>query len=513
MASPITPFSIKAPGFYGLNLQDAAVDLDPGYALVADNVVIDQSGRIGSRSGWLPVNTTNADLGTADVTCIGELVENSGTVTIMAAGNGYLFTGTGATLTTLTYGGGGVAPVITDNNWQFVSFNGLGIFFQRGYDTLIYEPAVSTTTFRRMSERSGYTGTMPLANTGIAAFGRIWCADTTSDKNTVTWSDTLSPHKWTAGTSGSLNLFGVWPNGGDTIIALGAHNGRLIIFGYNQTLIYSGAAAPSTMTLDDALSNVGCIARDTVQNIGEDIIFLSATGVRGVARTVADKSAPLKEFSAHIRDSLRTYIDFDTLSDVKSVYSRTNAFYLLTFPASFITYCFDFRSLLADGSARATTWSGTASTAFLETKSRQLYLGKPGYVAEYTGYLDNTDAYRMSYYTTWIDFGDPSRASILKKMLVTLVGEISQAIVYKWSFDYSGVFRSASNTLSGLSNIAQYGIGEYGVSEYTSGDLVVIAQINGGGSGKVIQFGIEADINSHKVSVQRMDIYTKNGKL
>jgi hypothetical protein len=513
MASPIAPFSIKAPGFYGLNLQDASVDLDAGYALIAENVVIDHSGRIGSRNGWLPVNTTNTDLGSANITCIGELVENSGTITILAAGNGFLFTGTGSTLTTLTYGGGGVAPVITANNWQFVSFNGLGIFFQSAHDTLIYEPAVSTTTFRRMSERTGYTGTIPLANTAIAAYGRIWCADTTSDKNTVTWSDTLSPHKWTAGTSGSLDLYGVWPNGGDTIVALGAHNGKLIIFGYNQTLIYSGASAPSTMILDDTLSNVGCIARDTVQNIGEDIVFLSATGLRGVARTVADKSAPLKEFSAHVRDSLRTYIDFDTLSDVKSVYSRTNAFYLLTFPASFITYCFDFRSLLQDGSARVTTWSDINPTAFLEAKSRVLYLGQAGYVGEYTGYLDNAATYRISYYTTWIDFGEASRTSILKKILVTLAGSISQPVVYKWSFDYSGVFRSASNTLSGLSNIAQYGIGEYGIAQYTTGDLVVVSQINGGGSGKVIQFGIESDINGSKISIQRMDIYTKNGKL
>jgi hypothetical protein len=294
---------------------------------------------------------------------------------------------------------------------------------------------------------------------------------------------------------------------------LGAHNGKLIIFGYNQTLIYSGASAPSTMILDDTLSNVGCIARDTVQNIGEDIVFLSATGLRGVARTVADKSAPLKEFSAHVRDSLRTYIDFDTLSDVKSVYSRTNAFYLLTFPASFITYCFDFRSLLQDGSARVTTWSDINPTAFLEAKSRVLYLGQAGYVGEYTGYLDNAATYRISYYTTWIDFGEASRTSILKKILVTLAGSISQPVVYKWSFDYSGVFRSASNTLSGLSNIAQYGIGEYGIAQYTTGDLVVVSQINGGGSGKVIQFGIESDINGSKISIQRMDIYTKNGKL
>ena len=149
----------------------------------------------------------------------------------------------------------------------------------------------------------------------------------------------------------------------------------------------------------------------------------------------------------------------------------------------------------------------------METKSRKLYLGKPGYVAEYTGYLDNTAIYRMSYYTTWMDFGEPVKTSIVKKTMVTVAGKKGQSIVYKWAFDYSGTFRAAATTLGGPTGNAEYAIAEYGISEYTSGDLVVVSQINCGGSGKVIQFGIESDINGYQISIQRMDIYTKDGKL
>jgi hypothetical protein len=42
MAQPIQTFSITAPGFYGLNSQDSSLDLASGFALVANNCVIDQ---------------------------------------------------------------------------------------------------------------------------------------------------------------------------------------------------------------------------------------------------------------------------------------------------------------------------------------------------------------------------------------------------------------------------------------------------------------------------------------
>jgi len=34
--------------------------------------------------------------------------------------------------------------------------NGINYFFQSGHDHLIFDPAVSTTTYRRVSEKTGY---------------------------------------------------------------------------------------------------------------------------------------------------------------------------------------------------------------------------------------------------------------------------------------------------------------------------------------------------------------------
>ncbi len=44
--------SIAAPAFYGLNTQESGVTLQEGFALQADNCVIDKFGRLGARKGW-----------------------------------------------------------------------------------------------------------------------------------------------------------------------------------------------------------------------------------------------------------------------------------------------------------------------------------------------------------------------------------------------------------------------------------------------------------------------------
>jgi hypothetical protein len=106
MAQAIQTFSISAPGFYGLNTQDSPLDLASGFALVATNCVIDQYGRIGSRKGFVRLNSSSGNLGANDVGVIHELVQTDGTLTVLFAGNNKLFKlGTSNAVTELTYGG------------------------------------------------------------------------------------------------------------------------------------------------------------------------------------------------------------------------------------------------------------------------------------------------------------------------------------------------------------------------------------------------------------------------
>ena len=379
MAEALTVSSISAPGFFGLNTQDSPLDLAAGYALVATNCIIDQYGRVGSRKGWARVNSSSGNLGSNDVKVIHELVQTDGTLTVLFAGNNKLFKlGASNVVTELTYGGGGTAPTITASNWQCASLNGITYFFQSGYNPLIYDPAVSTTTYRRVSEKTGYAGTVPDADICISAFGRLWAANTTVNNSTVYFSDLISGHVWSTGTAGSLNVNNVWPNGADQITGLAAHNGFLFIFGKRQILVYSGATSPSTMTLSDTVEGIGCIARDSIQVTSTDVLFLSNSGIRSLMRTIQEKSAPERDLSKNIRNDLMTTIAGETLTNVKSVYSERDAFYLLSTPSTKSVWCFDTKAYLQDGSARVTTWDSIEPTAFLSRRDGSLYIGKNG---------------------------------------------------------------------------------------------------------------------------------------
>jgi len=52
MVAPLRTASISAPGFFGLNTMDSEVTLNQNYARSAENCIIDEGGRLGSRLGW-----------------------------------------------------------------------------------------------------------------------------------------------------------------------------------------------------------------------------------------------------------------------------------------------------------------------------------------------------------------------------------------------------------------------------------------------------------------------------
>jgi len=511
MAEQLLTTTIQAPGFQGLNLQDSSVSLDNGYATVAQNCVIDKFGRIGARRGWSTAHASLAALSGSYVKAIHELIGNDGTSYIVAGGANKLFKLVGATLTELTYGGGGVAPTISNDNWQMAPLNGRLYLYQAGHAPLVFDPAVSTTQYRRISEASGYLGTVQSANCVISAYGRTWSANTSVDKNTIQFSDLLSGHVLNTGTSGTLNVAQIWPNGADEVIALAAHNGFLMIFGRRQILIYSGAKDPSTMTLTDSISGVGCVARDSVVVTGGDVVFLSDTGVRSIMRTVQEKSAPMREISLNVKDDLVADVLNEQAEDIKAVYSDKDAFYLLSLPTTNIVYCFDMRATLQNGAARTTVWNNITPKAFAYTRSKDLLLGQESFIGKYENNLDNDASYRLKYYTNYFDFGSPTALKILKKINMTLVGGTGADLIVKYGFDYSPSFLSRSITLGNI-NIAEYGVAEYNIGEYTAGVVFDNKQINASGSGNVLQIGMEAEINGFELSLQKLDCYVKAGR-
>lgn len=613
-------------GFLGLNTQDNGVTLDSGFASKASNCIIDRNGRLSSRKGWqrLTPLASNSDLpDTADIESIYEILGVGGTSTIVSAGDGKFYTGTTSFTKLEVYGpdSGSGAPLLspqptyTSNRWQWATLQeGAGtaaetyaIAVQRGADALVYREAAHTGPFVLQKIGTAGYGNKPSGMTGTfdpdcchAAFGRVWVAGLTDNRLTVYYSRLLDPADFSGAGAGVLNISSrVGSN--DEITAITSHNGYLIVFCKRNTVIIGNADTPNdpkdTIQIVDIIPGVGCIARDSVQQTGDDVVFLSASGVRSLSRTVQEKSMPMRELSINIRDDLVQYISTENVNNIRSVYYEKDAFYLLVLPSLNQVYYFDLRRALENGGARITTWTGILPRALFATSTKDLLLGVEGGLGIYGGYLDNTTPYRMEYYTTNTTLGADTTLKFLKKAKITVVGAGNQQFVIKYGFDYSSEYSSrttlkqlggtayeysnaidftgsrsaagtnnlttvgnpnlavgmvvyttsgtnlgtitagsgntwtlnASGTVASTTMIAAFPGGSeysnlppsmlppgstgYVGTEYSGGVSTFEIDSNLGGSGKVLQFGIEAPINNSPINIQQMTVYLTTGKM
>ena len=512
MAQPIQNITINAPAFYGINTQDSPVGLDPSYASIADNCVIDKSGRIGSRKGNELVTTNGATvLGSSrGIEHIFQYTDRSGDLRTLSAGNTAIYSGI-ETLVDITP----AAYTPTANNWKSTSFNDHTYLVQRDHAPLVGTDESGSFVLETVASHAEALGTMPDANEVLAAYGRLWVADITGNKHTVYWSDLLLGTGWTGGSSGSIDLTSVWPTGFDEITALAAHNGFLIIFGKRSILVYQGAENPATMSLADTVAGVGCIARDSVQVTGTDLIFLSEQGVRSFSRTIQEKSMPMRDISKNVRSDIVSLINLQT-DPIKSAYSATEAFYLVSFPSSSTVYCFDMRSPLQDGSHRVTTWTAMNPLSFFTAADTTLYIGKSDGIATYSSYEDSGATYQMRYFSNPLDFATQnpqlaSRTKMLKKFNLTIIGGQNTDATLSWGYDYITRYTKQAFTFNDA-QVSEYGISEYGIGKYEAAVIINKPSVNGTGSGAVVTIGVEAQISGVACAIQKIDIHALIGR-
>jgi hypothetical protein len=571
MAQQLQNITVQAPGFAGINSQDSPLSLDQSFAATASNCVIDEYGRIGARKGYTEVSThasTATLLGSSrGIEAVHESLDRSGDKVVLSAGNLKIFSGD-TQLTDITPTG--YTP--TANNWKIVDFNNHTYFYQKEHESLIYTDETGSGVLEAHSDHSHATGTAPEANEVLAAYGRIWAADVSGNTHTVYWTDLLQGHHWTGGTSGSLDLTTVFPNGHDEVVALSAHNGFLIIFCKRCIIIYSGAESPANMVLHDTVEGVGCIARDSVQHTGTDILFLSEDGVRSFSRTIQEKSMPMRDISNNVRTELTTLVR-QQANPIKSIYSADEAFYLLSLQDSQTIYCFDMRGTLPDGANRVTTWAGVNPRSLAILQDGSLYFGRENGIFKYGEYLDDGSTYQMLYYSNPLNFGNSTNLKVLKKFNITVIGNVSAQTTLAWGYDYDGGF-TKKNFSTELANspISEFNVGQFGdntttliapsstgtylgafssaptttevnalyynttdsklyywsglawveedtvdtayvASKYTIGTDIQRPKINTSGSGTVVTIGIESTINGAPYSIQQIDVHALLGRL
>ncbi len=554
-AEPIAPLVLDSVGRFGLNTQNSPSSLDHQWLTSANNIVLDELGRISSRKG---IQQVSESLGAYGVKSIVEYNASDGSKKLFCASNNAVYavdlTTNPYLLTAVTITG---TPTITDSNWQFVNFNNKLFGVQSGHIPLYY----NGTTWYKLTSEPGYNPPAGLTTFNpscvLGEYGRIWVGGMTEKRNTIYYSDTLQANKWNTGAAGQIDLKTVW--GGDYIQAIHAFMDKLVIFGTKNIAIYNNPWDPDNMVLDELIEGVGLKARDSVAHIGNEIVFLSNSGLATLSRIVqTDGKMPINYLSVHIRDELALNIVNADMDQCKAAYCLCGGFYILAFPDRRQVYYFDFSMPNQDGTPRVTKFTfnnGEAPTAMLSTVDGTMYMGRgsssmDGHLAIYRNYYDQikTDvtatygtqvaceaagntwestnsncwettnqSYTGEFKTVWLDFGRPYETKILKEFFAVIVGGLGMDIDFTWIRDYNVAGDTRSFSLTPTTQGALYVYGNssalYGTAKYATGINPTEYKIPLSRTGKVVQLQMQAAIKGNKASLQSMTVLAKLGKV
>ena len=373
---------------------------------------------------------------------------------------------------------------------------------------------------------------MPKGRECLAAYGRVFALR--EDRTTIDYSSLAFPHKFdSTNGGGSIDTKLVFSRNDDWVTSIASFNNNLVIFSRFNTLIFSGINDPDNLVIVDQLVGTGCVARDSVKNIGSDLVFLSFQGLRSLGRSITYEKVPLQELSLYVRDELINEVKgkISTPTNdtaIKSEYSPELGLYVLKVGDLF--YCFDFKESydVKEGFTppRATTWSDIGIQSMALARDGTLYLAKSGAVGTYSGYnewglevgefIDNK-AYLMTYRSAWVDMAeiDPSlrsRAKFVKKYNAYFLGGTGYDVSFTLGYDFSNAVHRRNKVLS-TSAGSEFGIAEYGVAEWSGNTSSRFSMVQHGGSGDTVQMGLDVNIQGAALCVSRIILYIKLGRL
>lgn len=501
---------LMVPGFKGLNKQQASATLGPEWATDLLNAVIDDSGRLAARKGW---NVVTSSAAAAAFVQTVEFVKSSGATELIASTATALYKSTdnGATWTSVT---GSVS--FTNGNWQFFNFNDCLYGVQSGHAPIRY---TGSGNFADVADVNAPTG-----GVGLAAFGRLWIVD--SDGHSVQYSALLDGTDWTSSDSGVIDLWNIWPDN-DHVTAMAAFNGSFVVFGYNTVVTYVDGQGstlgidPLQMYVVDVVKGTGCIARDSVQEVDNDLWFLSDTGIQTFGRVVRERSNPLDNLTKNVQDWLSAYVEDADLTKLRSAYSPRDKIFLLSLSSggsteSGVCIAFDTRGKLDDGTARCLGRWTLVPTAIVRRRDGTLLMariGNTGKLGEYDGALDDTASYVYEYTSGWLDLTQQGYLLIPKRYEGVFFADNNIDITFKWAFDFETEFHTRTKTFEGSSSGAEWGIGEWGLGEFGGGVSLRRGHVPSAGTGQYIKLGLSTEIDNTTLAIQKLTLFTKIGRL
>lgn len=324
MAQNVNQVVLRSPGFQGLNTELSPINGDPEFALTADNVVIDQIGRLCAREAFATYRTlagkpniefTKMSGFISKVTEDGRHQESP--VSVYRYGNMEpvsfkveLQDGLGVrrsqrNLEELESGANYGVAILEDDalvdtpvpagvgqnlrSSEFAMFKDETFLFAKNSPFMVLNNKAWDVVGGKAilgTDASGNPSQDINGDIAISAYGRLWVSGVDGDYHKIYYSSLLNEKSWydprippeydtngdiTNGPfdppfnpqndGGVIDVREYWPVGADSIVNIHAHNGFLLVFGRNSILIYANANS-------DPAGENGIQLQDAISNVG-----------------------------------------------------------------------------------------------------------------------------------------------------------------------------------------------------------------------------------------------------
>jgi len=536
MTSPLNPLHINNPGAAGVNLQDAEGIIEPQWATLTDQLLINRKGKLSTRPGIEMVGGPPEYVTTWRTGGYAFVYKNATDGIIYSqfdAISFHVYEHTPGTPGWSKYN----IPAGTQSGLKAVRYNG---------KTILNTPAPSTAGTGVVSVQAtpgnNYTAIVPTVGAVppkagvdiLSAWGRLWLVDI---DGILYWSALLDETDWGVGTANQIDLRTVWPAGEDTPVGLAEFNGYLVIFGSRSVIIYSSPDFITNIAKVEAIAGVGCINHKTIKQVGDDLVFLSEKGVVSLSRIIQEKSMPIRTLSDSVRDNLIELVHTEYNEwTISCGYSDTMNLYAIKVATT--AYFFDTSMTLPDGTWRcvvmdcdkqnsAGKYNGLWLAHFHDdlgiedqrgilisnASVSHIYGGisgaavlrmRPGVVGDYIdtetpGTYTGVDQPGFTYSTGWLDFTDvglQDAEKVLKELRLVVQGGNSVDVTLNVYGDYDETTAVATQTLTvpatGTINTLIFDIG---------------------GEAGVVKLKLTSGDATSEIVITRVSVYAKRGKL
>lgn len=145
----------------------------------------------------------------------------------------------------------------------------------------------------------------------------LFLSGDTTKSAIIAHSKALDGYTWTAGNGGQIFA-------GVDVVQIKPFRDNLFVFGENgiKKVI---ADVTSGFLIDQVTANVGCVARDSVLEIGGDLMFLAPDGLRPVAGTARIGDVELETVSKPIQATLVDFIKNNSMDSLNGVVIRSKS--------------------------------------------------------------------------------------------------------------------------------------------------------------------------------------------